>query len=233
MIIDQELAKKLAISCNILAMEGQNDVNLGHVSTRLSGSDIVYIKPSSLGLEEVRGEDIIIIDMDGKKLAGERRCHLEFPIHTEMYMARPEVNCVIHTHPPYATVLGAAGENVRPISREGLLFMDAPLFTETTELIVTKAQGQAVAVSIGEARAVLLQNHGVVVVGESIESATVFAILLEEAARLQWLARYMGNYVWTSEEEAQRKMKQIYTPNSIVGFWEYYVRKLSRTGGNV
>lgn len=229
MMIDQALAEKLALSCNVLAMEGQNDVNLGHVTARLPGSDLIHMKPTGLGFEEVRGEDIILIDLEGNKVAGERGRHKEHPIHTEIYRARPEINCVVHTHPPYATVLGAVGEKVRPISREGLLFMDAPLFTETTELIVTKDQGQAVASALAGARAVLLQNHGVVVVGESIAEATVLAILLEEAARLQWLARNMGDYVWTSEEEAQRKIKQIYYPESIVGFWEYYVRKLNRT----
>jgi len=227
-MIDPALADKLALSCNILAMEGQNDVNLGHVTARFPGSDQIYMKPAGLGLEEVRGEDIILIDMEGQKLAGERQCHKEYPIHTEIFRVRPEINCVIHTHPPYATVLGAAGGKVRPISREGLLFMDAPLFTETTELIVSKSQGQAVAKTLAGARAVLLQNHGVVVAGKSIEEATILAILLEEAARLQWLAQNMGDYVWTSGEEARRKIKQIYNPDSFVGFWEYYVRKLNR-----
>lgn len=228
MTINSALAEKLALSCNILAMEGQDDNILGHVTARLNGSDLVHMKPAGLGLGEVRGEDIILIDLDGQKVAGERNCHKEHPIHTAIYRARPEINCVIHTHPPYSTVLGAVGGKVRPISREGLLFMDAPLFTETTELIVTKDQGEALARTLGSARAVLLQNHGVAVAGESIEEATVLAILLEEAARLQWLAHNMGNYVWTNEEEAQHKIEQIYPPGSFVNYWEYYVRKLSR-----
>ena len=225
--INQSLVKKLVFCCNILAMEGQNDVTLGHVSARLPGQEQIYMKPAGLGLEEVKAEDIIIIDLDGKKVAGEKPCHLEYPIHTEVYRARTDINCVIHTHALYATALGAAGGELRPISREGLFFMDLPLFTETTELIVTKAQGQAMSRCLGSARAILLQNHGSVVVGQNIEEATIYAILLESAARLQYVTQAMGEYVWTSEEESRRKLKQVSTPKGMQGFWDYYVRKLN------
>lgn len=224
--INPELAAELALSCNILAREGHSDLTLGHVSARLEGQKYLYMSPYGLGLEEVQGEDIILIDLEGNQLAGERRRRTEYPIHTEIYKSRPEINCVVHTHPPYATILGATDGRLHPISHEGSLFIDLPFFKDTTELIRFPGQGQAVAKCLGQARAVLLQNHGIAVVGRSIKEATIYAILLEKAARMELLARQMGPVVWSSEEESLHKVEQIYHSRGIQIFWEYFARRV-------
>ena len=224
--IDQEIAAKLALSCNILAREGQADMTLVHVSARLPGQETVYMKPYAMGLDEVTKGDIILLDFEGNKLLGEHRRHTEYPLHTEIYKLRADVNCVIHTHPLYAVILGAAGGQLRPLSHEGTLFLNLPLFKETTELIRTPAQGKAVACALGQARAILLKNHGVVVVGQSIEEATVYAILLEKAAKVEILARQAGPVTWSSEEECLRKIEQIYHPRAMQNYWNYYVRQV-------
>jgi L-fuculose-phosphate aldolase len=221
-----EFAAKLALSCNILAQEGHSDMTLGHVSARLPGQDYLHMNPYALDLGEVKGEDIVLIDLEGNQLAGTRRRRTEYPIHTEIYKCRPEINCVIHTHPLYATVLGANGGKIHPISHEGALFLNSPLFEETTELIRLPAQGEALARCLGKARAALLRNHGVVVAGQSIEEATIYAILLEKAARIELLAKQAGVSVWSSEEESRHKVEQIYHPRGIQNFWEFYVRRL-------
>jgi len=226
--VNKELAVKLALSCNILAHEGHSDIIMGHVSARLPGQEYLHMKSRGLGLEEVQAEDIIVIDLGGNQLAGERKRHSEYPIHTEICKARPEINCVIHTHPPYATALGAAGGGLHSISHEGILFVNIPLFTEITALIRTHDQGKAVARCLGGERAALLQNHGVVVVGQSIEEATVYAILLEKGAIMEYLARQFGSPVWSSEEESRFKVEQIYHPKNIEAFWEYYARRVKR-----
>src|SRR5205823_13032128 len=119
-------------------------------------------------------------DWDGKKLAGELPRHAEFPIHTEVYRQRPEVQCVIHTHPPYATAFSAVAEPLRPVNHEGALFAPTlPRFTQTSDLIVTPALGQAVAAALGTSRALILKIHGIVVVGTPVEQAFVTAILLD------------------------------------------------------
>ena len=223
--VNQELAAKLALSCNILGQEGQSDLTLCHVSARLPGEEYLHMKPSALSLDEVCAEDIIVIDLEGNKLAGQRRRHTEYPIHTEICKLRPEINSVIHTHPPYTTALGAVGGGLHAVSHEGALFVDLPLFTETSELIRTAAQGQAVARCLGQARAVLLQNHGGVVVGQTIEEATVYAILLEKAAGREHLARQFGQPVWSSEQESQRKVEQIYHPGAMQRYWDYFARR--------
>jgi len=227
--LNKEFAAKLALACNIVAAEGHGDISLGHLTARLPGEDRIYMKPSGLGLEEITADDIIVIDLDGNKLEGERKRHGEYPIHTEIYRRRPEINCVVHTHPLYCTALGASGATIRPVSHEGVLFAQAPVFRDTTMLICEPAQGRAIAECLGQHNALLMQNHGVVVVGTSIEQATVYAALLEKAARAQLLASAFGNPVWTPDEEVPLKAKQIYHPDNIQTFFDYYARKLERT----
>jgi ribulose-5-phosphate 4-epimerase/fuculose-1-phosphate aldolase len=226
--VNRELALKLAFSCNILALEGHSDITMCHVTARVPNQRYLHMKPSSMGMEEVRAEDIIVIDLEGNKLAGKGRRHAEYPIHTEIYKAREEINCVVHTHPPYAKALGALDGKIHSVSNEGVLFVNLPFFTETTGLIITPNQGEAVAKCLGQARAMLLQNHGVVVVGQSIEEATVYAILLERAARGEHLVRQLGLPVCSSEGEIKNKIELIYNPKNIQIFWDYFVRCVKR-----
>src|SRR6266446_3206748 len=155
--------------------------------------------------------------------------HDALPIHTEVYRQRPEVQCVIHTHPPYTTAFSAVAEALRPVNHEGALFAPAlPRFTQTSDLIVTPALGQAVAAALGTSRALLLKNHGIVVVGTSVEEACVTAILLEKAAHMQLLARQYGEIEWTSDTEALQKQARIYHPEAFQQMWAYFLRKLQR-----
>jgi L-fuculose-phosphate aldolase len=187
------------------------------------------MKPHSFGFEEIRPQHIIVVDLSGKKVAGKYERHSEVFIHTEIYKARPDVNCVVHSHPPYATAFGALRQPLRPISHEGSIFHEGlPLFDSTTALIRTAELGKDVATSLGKARGVLMKNHGSTVVGESIEVATLYAIFLEKAARIQLLATASGEPSWTSDEEAKIKYEQIYTPHRLGTMWAYFVRRAKR-----
>jgi L-fuculose-phosphate aldolase len=121
----KEMKENLAYSCNILANEGHWDNILGHVSVRIPGQSRILMKPHSFGFEEIRPQHIIVVDIEtGKKVEGKHERHSEVFIHTEIMKARPDVNCVVHSHPPYATAFGALGQQLRPISHEGNIFYD-------------------------------------------------------------------------------------------------------------
>lgn len=225
----KELKEKLAYSCNILAYEGHWDNILGHVSVRIPGQNRILMKPHSFGFEEIRPQHIIAVDIEtGKKVEGKHERHSEVFIHTEIMKARPDVNCVVHSHPPYATALGALGQRLRPISHEGNIFYEGlPTFDYTTALIRTPELGVEVAKSLGQCRGMLMKNHGSTVVGESIEVATLYAIFLEKAARIQLIATASGDPSWTSDEEAAVKYEQIYTAHRLGSMWEYFVRRVN------
>ncbi|MDO9535627.1 MAG: class II aldolase/adducin family protein [Bacillota bacterium] len=92
-------------------------------------------------------------------------------------------------------------------------------------------QGKAIATKLGGHTAMLMQNHGVVVVGETIEEATIYAVLLEKAAKMQFYTELLGTYHWTSEMEVNRKKEQIYHYENIKNFWNYFVKKVKRKYG--
>jgi len=229
MQIDTELSQKLALACKILVMTGHGNLTMGHITARRPGNEFLHMNPHDLGLEEMGPEDMIIIDFEGNQLAGAGRKHSEFPIHTEIYKKHPHINCVIHTHPFYCIALSAAGHTIQTISHEGSLFSNLPVFKETSLLIRSSELGRKVADALGEHRALLLQNHGVAVAGTSIEEATVYAALLERAAKLQVTALQIGSLTATPDKESAGKGEQVFYSKNIQEFWSYYVRKLAQS----
>ncbi len=222
---EEILRQKLASACHILAKEGHSDGVLGHLSARI-GPDRFLMKPRGFGLEEVSAEDMLIMDIECQKIVGKHKPHNEVPIHSEIYRARPDVQCVIHTHPFYSIAFSATGEEIKPISHEGCLFWPGVAhFTEMTDLIVTKEQGRLLAQCLGNRRAALMRAHGIVVVGQSIEEATYSAICLEKAAQMQLMVMHGRQYFYTSDEEAPVKQKRIFSPHIIDEQWKYFLRK--------
>jgi len=222
---EELLRKKLASACHVLAKEGHADGVLGHLSARIA-PDRFLMKPRGFGLEEVSSEDMVIMDLECQKIEGKHKPHNEIPIHSEIYRVRPDVNCVVHTHPFYSIAFAATGEELKPVSHEGCFFWPGvPHFTELTDLIITKDQGKLLAQCLGDRRAVFMRAHGIVVVGQSIEEATFLAICLEKAAQIQLMVMNQKKYFYTNDEEASVKQKRILNQNLILEQWKYYLRK--------
>src|SRR5688500_20388245 len=93
---EAKLKRTLADACRILAMADQGDDVWGHATARVPGTDTFWMKPAGLGLEEIRPEDLLLIDIDGKVLRGRLPRHSEVFIHSEILRARPEVGAVVH-----------------------------------------------------------------------------------------------------------------------------------------
>jgi len=113
-----QLRRTLAYACRILAANGHNDTIYGHVSHRQAGTETYWMKPAQMGMDEVTPDTLIRIDLDGRIVEGELPRHIEFLIHSEIYRARPEVTCVIHTHPTHAVAFAATGLPMRSISQD-------------------------------------------------------------------------------------------------------------------
>jgi L-ribulose-5-phosphate 4-epimerase len=222
------IQEKLALACRILAMQGHNDLIYGHVSALTDTPGQYWIKGSGIGLEETIEDDLVLIDFEGNKIAGKRKRHNEFPIHSEVYRTNPEVRCVIHTHPVYSTIIASSEHRLLPITNMSCAFYPPALkkFEESSDLIVTAEQGIAVAKLLGEHKIVLLRNHGIVVAARSIEEACVRGVLLEHSAKTQVTAASMGAFSWATDAEALLKRKRFYHPDAVQNLWEYFGRQL-------
>lgn len=186
--------QKLIDSGLILDAEGLGDLTRGHMSIRVPGNPThFFMKPHSMGFDEITMENIVICNLDGDKVAGGGRKHSEVYIHSEIFKCRPDVNSVIHTHPTHAVALSATGQALQPISQPAVAFADGvPYFRDTIDLIRSQAMGAGVAQALGQCKAVLMRNHGVAVVGANIEESTILTIMLENACQIQLAAQSGG-----------------------------------------
>src|ERR1700688_882731 len=189
------IKQQLIIAGKVLVAEGQDDFTRGHISVRVPGNPKLFcMKAHSLGLDEITMQNILTIDLEGNVVAGTARRHSEVYIHSEIFKARADVNCVIHTHPTYSVALSATGRPLKCYGQPGALFYEAlGVYADTINLIRSHAMGAGVARALGRHRAVLLKNHGVVVTGKSIEEAVVGTIMLENGAMTQLLAEAAGD----------------------------------------
>ncbi|MDK3255460.1 class II aldolase/adducin family protein [Blastococcus capsensis] len=227
----EDLRRLVSLGCRVLGDADQGDLIWGHVSARDPEGRGVWMKASGLGFEEVGPHDVLLVSWDGEVLEGAGRRHAEYPIHTEVVRARPDVGSVIHTHSPAAVALGALGVPLRPISHEANLFVppDVARFTGTGDLVLTAELGREVAAALGDRNACLLVNHGIVVAAPDVQTATVTAYLLDRACRMQLTAMAAGGWAtWSSPQESLAKREHCYPDPLLQGAWEYLVRRLDR-----
>jgi len=224
-----QLRDDVATSCRVLAAAGQDDLIWGHSSARDPGGRGIWLKTAEWGLGEVTADRVHLVSPDGEVLEGTGARHSEYPIHTEVMAARPDVGGVVHTHPPHAVALAATGQELRPVSHAANLFVPpgVPRFTDTADLVLTRELGQAVALALGEARAVFLVNHGIVAVGPDVRMATVAAVVLEQACRQQILTHTAGGWpTWSPPEESLAKREHVYNERALGAVWDFLVRGL-------
>lgn len=211
----QELKKKVALGNRIVFHQGLADYH-GHVSARIPGTRKFLIKPVLAPLGNITGKDIILVDIDEYKAvceenyakAGKKRSvtKLKIPpretmIHASIYEARSDVNSVVHTHQPLATAFSVAGVPLKPIYNQASAFApETPIFP-SPRLIYTLQDGKEICATLGNRMAMLLQGHGIVVVGDSLEYATVHAIYLERTAYIQWVASSIGKPVMMPQKD--------------------------------
>jgi ribulose-5-phosphate 4-epimerase/fuculose-1-phosphate aldolase len=222
----QGVREQVAWACRILASEGYADLTLGHVSARDADGSI-WIKRKGLALDEVNSEDIVSVD------DAEAVLHLETVLHEGVYRVRADVGAVVHGHPPYATALGATGADLVPLTHDGILFADGVGRFDDPDLIVDDDKGDAVAAALGNRRAVLMENHGVLVVGKDVPWAVLTAVTLERAARLQSIAATLGELRPVAAKLAQELQPVKYRDEFVAEYWNAWQRQIGRLGGGV
>lgn len=218
---------ELAAAHRFLAAEGHEDRSSGHLSWRDPAGRGFWMKRAHIGMDEALGaDDMILVDWDGKTLAGSGQRHREWPIHAEILRVRPDVHAVGHTHAFYSQIFAATSEPLRPIGKEGAWFDDQPKFQETCSLIRTPELGVRVAATLGKADAVFLMSHGIAFVGQTLRECTLVGIYLEAAVRAQCTLAMTGfKYTWPSEDDARAKRAQTRTTSAIDDFWNYMQRR--------
>lgn len=228
--MERSLAEQVAWSCRILAMAGHGDFTLGHASARLDQHRLI-MKANKMGLEEVTPENVVTLDMNGSLLAGDGPVHLEAVLHTGVYKRRHDVGAVIHTHPKFATALGATDAKLEMINHDAVLFRNGlSYFDETAQLIVNDDQAEAVADALGDRNVLIMRGHGVLIAGKNLHWAVYTALTLERVLEIQLIAKGLGNLRSMSDDMAATVYPEKYQDSYMETYWRHMVRQVRRAG---
>ena len=194
-----EAKEQTAAANRILAQTGLAAgvlASLGHAAMRLPGDPERFVTKGRGyavdALAVMRAEDMVVCALDGTLVEAPPGVSQvsEVMLHACILRARPDAQAVVHVHPRFATLLSVLGGGVAPMCNEGNVLVRDPLpVYPHPRLIVSEADGVAVAETLGGARAALLRGHGAVTAGASLEEAVVSMLELEEQARMNWWAR--------------------------------------------
>lgn len=230
----QQLLEELALAHRVLAANGHSSGTLGHMSIRDPDGRGFWLKRMGIGLNEVRGSaDFILLDFSGAQLAGTGRRHSEWPIHSEIYLARPDVHVVCHTHPFHvATFSAITNAELQPLTHEGnYLYARLAYYKKMQGLIVTKALGEDLAATLGAGNVILMKNHGVTVVGARISVVGLGALAVESACRAQLMLaatpyEFSGPEV---EDLTEGGVSRVVLPlERVTELWDFYAREAER-----
>jgi L-ribulose-5-phosphate 4-epimerase len=164
----------------------------GNVSGRDPETGLVVIKPSGVRYEQLRPEDMVVVDLQGAVVEGNLKPSSDTASHVYIYRARADVGGIVHTHSGYATAFAAIDSPIPVYLTAQADEFGGPIPCGGFALIGGEEIGKVVVESIGDSPAVLLKNHGVFTIGATAEAAVKTAVMVEDVARTAWLALQIG-----------------------------------------
>jgi L-ribulose-5-phosphate 4-epimerase len=166
----------------------------GNVSARVPGHDLMVIKPSGVSYDELSADAMVVTDLHGRLVEGERAPSSDTAAHAHVYRHLPEVGGVVHTHSTYATAWAARGEPIPCVLTMIADEFGGDIPVGPFALIGDESIGEGIVATLRSSRskAVLMQNHGPFTVGEDARAAVKAAVLLEDVARTVHVARQLG-----------------------------------------
>ena len=223
---DLTLREKVACAARILANNGYALDVAGHI-TAMRPDGNMWCTPYGLWWREVSASDIIVLSPTGEVLEGQWDVTPAIYIHTELHKYRPDAEVIIHNHPYYGSLLSTMHVKPRIIDQQACMFdEDIALFDEYTGGVDDAEGGEYLAQQISSSTAIILANHGVLIVGESIEQATCRATNFERTCRLNFDAMQLGEISHEVPKEHRSLLKKSLNSFSVDYYWGGEIRKI-------
>jgi L-fuculose-phosphate aldolase len=221
--------QKLALTCRILAGEGHESALAGQITARGPRPGTYHMLTFGLGFDEASASNIILVDDDLNVLEGEGMPNPSNRFHLWIYRHRPNVQCIVHTHPPYVSALSTVGEPLAVAHMDHTMFHDdCAYLPEWPGVPIGDEEGEIISNAIGDKRAILLAHHGQLVACGSVEEAAVMSVFMERAARLQVLARSIGPMKAIRPELAREAHDYRLKPKAVGATFHYFARRMLR-----
>jgi ribulose-5-phosphate 4-epimerase/fuculose-1-phosphate aldolase len=195
-------AEELAILAKKMLAMGLVTGTAGNLSVR--SGDHVLLTPSGVDYETMQPEDLVPVGLDGNVLAESMKPSVDTAGHLAIYRARPDVGAVIHTHSPYAAAFSTLHREIPPLITEAAGFLGGAVRVMEYLPPASPEMAHLLSAGLGDDRAVLLPNHGVVATGENARKAFHAAVSVEESAQVAFLAIQLGTPHPVPTEEVER-----------------------------
>jgi ribulose-5-phosphate 4-epimerase/fuculose-1-phosphate aldolase len=219
----ESLKEKMVLVCKALQKQRLLD-GYGHVTARLPDGRILSTPHMPPGKVAVR--DLIIIDGQGNKLEGAGEPNGETPMHTSIYKARSDVQCILHYHPDELIIVAASGQEIKVIANCGVHFHRGTPIYDSPLLIRNHQLGDKVAATLADRAAVLLRGHGGTVVASDLDTLLRRGIDFVRSARIQIMAAPLGSIKTHSKDECEQMASGHERPNASRRHVDFYISEV-------
>ncbi|WP_332827468.1 aldolase [Ramlibacter sp.] len=239
--VDQELASKiqldtrsradnLVLACRMLGERGHWHGGLaGQITARGEQAGTYWTLKFGIGADEATAADLILVDDDLRPLDGVSMANPAVRFHLWVYRVRPDVQSIVHTHPPGVTALSMTGQRLSVAHMDATPFHDnCGYLGDWPGLPIADNEGEIIAGALGHRKALLLAHHGLLTAGATIQEAAVLAIWLEQAAQAQVQAAAIGAIREVRPELALEARDFLLKPQITGLTFQYFARKVLR-----
>lgn len=203
---------RLAAGFRLFSKAGFDEGVAGHITARdPEFPDTFWVNPFGLHFSLVKASDLIRVDHEGNVVEGDRPVNgAAFAIHSQVHQARPDAVAAAHSHSVYGKSLSALGITLKPITQDVCAFYeDHSLFDDYTGVVLDVEEGKRIAHALGDNKAVILRNHGLLTVGTSVDAAVWWFMTMERSCQAQLLAMAAGPLVEITPESAALTHTQV------------------------
>src|SRR5688572_22871336 len=204
--------QRLAAAFRLFSKCGFDEGIAGHITARDPElTDHFWVNPFGLHFGHVRVSDLILVNHDGEVVQGDRPVNAAaFAIHSQVHAARPDAVAAAHAHSIYGKSWSSLGRLLDPITQDVCAFYeDHNLFDDYTGVVLDVQEGKRIAHALGDAKAAILRNHGLLTVGHSVDEAAWWFITMERSCQAQLLAEAAGTPVLIDPEQAEKTAGQV------------------------
>lgn len=221
------LPERLAQAARVLAFEGHESGLAGQLTARAEDPGAWWTLPFGCGFDEAAAEAMVLVDEDLQPLRGGARPNPGVRFHLWIYRKRPDVKAIVHTHAPHASALAATGSALKTIHMDSAMLYGTAHLPDWPGVPVADDEGRIISGALGEAKTILLANHGLLAAGASIEEATYLAVFFERAARMQLRAMAAGGYREVAPRLAEEARDFLLQPAIVQATFAYWARRIS------
>jgi ribulose-5-phosphate 4-epimerase/fuculose-1-phosphate aldolase len=206
------MKQRMAAAFRLFDRFGFNEGVAGHLTGRdPEHPDRFWVNPFGMSFGQIRASDLILVNREGKVVEGDWPVNAAaFAIHSQVHEARPDVNAAAHTHSPYGRAFSTLGKRLAPLTQDACAFYnDHALFDDYTGVVLDLEEGKRIAHALGDGKAAILRNHGLLTVGASVDEAAWWFITMERSCHVQLMADAAGGPIAIDDHYAELTQAQV------------------------